>query len=321
MLADERYALLLRPQIVKNLTPRQYELARERLHDQMALVPTGEVLVGPGDAPLDGELGIDAEPSVPRPRLVGVAALYLDRCPVTNRQYQAFVDRGGYEQMALWDPQIWPAVLDFVDSTGCPGPKFWSDGSYPGGEADHPVTGVSWYEAAAYARWVGKRLPTEAEWVKAASWPVPLSRQAPVQRRFPWGDSMDRQKCNIWGSGAGRVVSVHEYEAGQSVGGIRQLVGNVWEWTTGNFGADGTFGDDLLLSTPMKSLHGGAFDTYFDNQATCRFQSGDNPLARKRNISFRCAVSLCDLRLAEDEPLLEDQADEDEQPVLVGGTC
>ena len=89
-----------------------------------------------------------------------VDGYYLDRYPVTNAQYHQFVRHGGYEQMAIWDPEIWPAVLDFVDTTGHAGPRFWRDGRYPRGEDHHPVVGVSWYEAAAYARWVGKRLPT-----------------------------------------------------------------------------------------------------------------------------------------------------------------
>ncbi len=158
--------------------------------------------------------------------------------------------------------------------------------------------GISWYEAAAYARWVGKRLPTDAEWVKAGSWPVPLSPTSRIQRKYPWGDSMDRARCNLWGSGPGCVVAVTDFAQGVSVGGICQLIGNVWEWTSTNFGAGALHGGDFSLPTPMKSMRGGAFDTYFDNQATCQFQSGEKPVARKHNIGFRCAVSMCDLVLA-----------------------
>ena len=75
-----------------------------------------------------------------------------------------------------------------------------------------------------------------------------------------------------------------------SAAGVLQLVGNVWEWTGTDFGAWG--GE---LHPPMKSLRGGAFDTYFDNQAMCQFQSGDTPIARRHNIGFRCALSACDL--------------------------
>ncbi len=291
MLAQGRYALLLRRQVVSNLAPEQALRAWELLQQHMCLVPEGEVSLQssqPGDDEADWVKTNDDAAQV------RVGALFLDRFAVTNAQYQHFVDAGGYQQMAIWDPQIWPAVLDFVDTTGRPGPRFWVDGRHLPGEENLPVVGVSWYEAAAYARWVGKRLPTEAEWVKAGAWPVPVAEDRCVQRRYPWGDTMDRDRCNLWGSGPGRLVPVDHYPEGVSVGGAYQLIGNVWEWTTGNFGyLVGTH--DLALPTPMKSIRGGAFDTYFENQATCQFQSGENPLARKHNIGFRCAISLCDV--------------------------
>ena len=209
-----------------------------------------------------------------------------------------FVAAEGYRQTGLWDRTILPAMLDFVDMTGEPGPRFWKQGCYLEGLENHPVVGVSWHEAAAYARWVGKRLPTNAEWIKAASWPVPISESQRQQRRYPWGETMDRSRANLWGSGPERTVPVAEYVDGVSVGGVYQLIGNVWEWTNGNFrGVDGPAGE-LVFESPMKSLRGGAFDTYFDSQATCEFQSGDSPLARKRNIGFRLAIGVRDLMLS-----------------------
>ena len=164
-----------------------------------------------------------------------VAPLFLDRYTVTNRQYYEFVAAGGYRDMTLWDQQVWPAVLDLVDQTGQPGPAFWQHGRYLPGEEDLPVVGVSWYEAQACARWMGKRLPTDAEWVKAACWPVATDGAAMVQRRFPWGDGLDRSRANLWGSGPNRVVAVTEFPAGASVGGIYQMVGNVWQWNANDF--------------------------------------------------------------------------------------
>ena len=104
--------------------------------------------------------------------MLRVEALYLDRYPVTNLEFQQFVNAGGYEKLEYWDEEALPALLDFVDQTGQPGPRYWIEGHYQGGEERRPVVGVSWYEASAYARWVGKRLPTDAEWTKAGAWPV-----------------------------------------------------------------------------------------------------------------------------------------------------
>jgi iron(II)-dependent oxidoreductase len=306
MLADGRYALLLRPQLAAQLQRDQFRRALGTLTEQMALVPEGEVVLGRIDAALDDRLLEPEEIERFRGRVVNVAPVFLDRYPVTNRQYYLFVAAGGYEQMSLWDRSIWTAVLELIDRTGTPGPSGWIDGCYLDGEEDHPVTGVSWYEAAAYARWVGKRLPTDAEWVKAGAWPTPNPGGSHTQRRYPWGEVMDRGRANVWGSGPNRVVPVHQFTDGVSVGGVYQLIGNTWEWTTGNYrGADHPLGP-LALSEPIKSLRGGAFDTYFDNQVTCQYQSGDHPMARKGNVGFRCAVGVCDVLLGQDsEPELE----------------
>lgn len=313
MLSQSRYALLLRPEIVPNLTHDQYQRAMTALQETMAPVPEGQILVGVVDAAEEtpGDRRDAAQASKPG-RVVRVERYFLDRYPVTNRQFQAFVSAGGYEQMAIWEPDIWPGVLDFVDQTGCPGPRNWREGRYEQGTDEHPVVGISWYEASAFARWVGKRLPTDPEWEKAGSWPVQLSAAKRPQRRYPWGNTMDRKKANLWGSGPGGIVSIREFPAGVSVGGVYQLIGNVWEWTTGTFGTWSYPGGDLVLATPMRSIRGGAFDTYFDNQATCQFQSGEDPVARKHNIGFRCAMSACDLSTrgpsqADDE--IESQSD------------
>jgi iron(II)-dependent oxidoreductase len=104
-------------------------------------------------------------------------------------------------------------------------------------------------------------------------------------------------------------VSVYDFEDGVSVGGVYHLVGNVWEWTTSNFGVWDVTARRLETPIPMKSIRGGAFDTYFDTQATCQFQSGDNPVSRKHNIGFRCALAICDVvETALDERKPEEQA-------------
>lgn len=291
LLDQKRYALLLRDQIVGNLSESQRLRANDALNEAMALVPEGDVVLRNWRAE-SGEYEV-GEPA--GERVVRVEAVYIDRYPVTNAEFAEFVADGGYEQMSLWDPEIWPGVLDFVDQTGQPGPRNWRDGSYPRGLADHPVVGVSWYEAAAFARWVGKRLPTDPEWVKAGGWPVSVRGAKPLQRKYPWGDTMNRSYANLWGSGHEGTARVSDFSGGVSVGGVYQLIGNVWEWTHSNFGAWDVAARRLELTGPMKSIRGGAFDTYFDNQATCQFQSGDSSLARKHNIGFRCALGACDV--------------------------
>jgi iron(II)-dependent oxidoreductase len=317
MLDDGRFALLLRPQIAGNLAPEMLTAAQEELDRSMALVPDGEVKIEPNRLSAVAELDVPEEALHPVP--MRVSAMYLDRYPVTNRQYQAFVDAGGYEQMAIWDPAIWPAVLDFVDTTGRAGPRYWANGQFPDGKADHPVVGVCWYEATAYCRWVGCRLPTDSEWVKAASWPVNLTPTNCIQRKYPWGNTMDRQRANLWGSGPGDTVPVDEFPSGVSVGGAYQLIGNVWEWTGDDFLWIAALVDQESKESLLKTIRGGAFDTYFDNQATSQFASGESPLGRKHNIGFRCALGICDLAARDPaQPLAESPSEapsESSEPV------
>jgi gamma-glutamyl hercynylcysteine S-oxide synthase len=298
MVAQGRVALLLRPQIAANLSESDLQKAQEALDNAMAMVPQGQVALRPRccDSLNDG-------PAERIERLIQVEGLFLDRHAVTNSQYLEFVTAGGYEQMSLWDEALWPAVLTFIDRTGQPGPRFWENGAFPPGKEEHPVVGVTWYEACAYSRWAGKRLPTDAEWVKAASWPVFADGSRPTQRRYPWGDAMDRRLTNIWGSGLNATAPVHAFEGGASANGVLQLVGNVWEWTSTSFGAWEPPQRKIETQLPLKSIRGGAFDTYFEMQVHNQFQSGENPLARKHNIGFRCALGFCDVvRMTDGHP-------------------
>jgi len=106
-------------------------------------------------------MGIDLPPAQ-------VPAAWIDKYEVTNRQFKQFVDAGGYQKHDYWKQPFvkegkqlsWDrAMAEFHDATGRPGPSTWEAGSYPDGKADFPVAGVSWYEAAAYAEFVGKSLP------------------------------------------------------------------------------------------------------------------------------------------------------------------
>lgn len=289
LLLQGRVALLLRPQLAASVQEKHLSFAQQVLDETMSLVPEGDVVMHSRWL----ETG-RTETSAGRMQ-VHVDSVFMDRFAVTNRDFQHFVDAGGYEQMELWETSIWPAMAEFVDQTQKLGPRYWSNGKHPERIADHPVVGVSWYEAHAYARWVGKRLPGDAEWVKAGVWPVSTGG-TPQQRRYPWGDVFDRSLANAWGSRSkNATVPVDDYPGGTSVGGIYQLVGNVWEWTGTQWGVWEPASKRAETTVPMRSLRGGAFDTYFDSQLACQFQSGDDPLARRHNVGFRCALSWQDV--------------------------
>jgi gamma-glutamyl hercynylcysteine S-oxide synthase len=294
MLATDRYALLLRPETCRNLTPVQWQRAVQMLDDRMSLVPAGHVLIGfAAEQATIGHGAYDAATPKYGRGIAKVEACYLDRYAVTNAEFQNFVDAGGYEHLEFWPEEALPAMFDFVDRTGLPGPRYWDNGHYQGGQADLPVVGVSWYEAAAYARWVGKVLPTDAQWTKAGAWPIESAPGRLTQRRYPWGDSFDSRRACIWGGGSGGPLPVDAYPDGISVGGTYQLIGNVWEWSSSNL-ADSMPGN-VTVPAALRSIRGGAFDTYFETQATCHFQSGEHPLARRPNIGFRLAIPMASL--------------------------
>ncbi|MFV2067669.1 MAG: formylglycine-generating enzyme family protein [Pirellulales bacterium] len=306
MLSEGRYALLLRPQVIDNLSDQHLNQTVVELQEAMAIVPRGQVVLGKIDDALnDGRLDSD-EIERHHGRVVDVEPVFIDRYPVTNLEYQQFVDNGGYDEMAIWDEEVLPAMLDFVDRSGHPGPRRWNDGRFKRGKENHPVVGICWYEAIAYARWVGKRLPTDAEWCKAGCWPVTISPGNWLQRMYPWGNAFERARANVWGSGLDRIVAGDQFPEGMSVGGVYQLIGNVWEWMSGPFGS--AEDNSLALPMPMKSIRGGAFDSYFEKQMTCQFQSGESPISRKHNIGFRLALGACDLAPQAAELLLSGDA-------------
>lgn len=302
LLANGRYALMLRPETKQHLTQFQVMRAIRQLDEAMALVPAGRVLIGQLaelSNSLCGQTEID--PKLMERDLAAVESIYLDRHCITNAEYQRFVDAGGYEQLEFWHEEALPALLDFVDQSGAPGPRYWSDGQYPPDDQRLPVVGISWYEAWAYARWVGKRLPSDAEWTKAAAWPVESAPGRIAQRRYPWGESFDVRRAHLYGSGHATPVAVDEFPGGTSVGGIHQLIGNVWEWTTTPLA---TVADSSLhVPESVMTVRGGAFDTYFENQATCHFQSGEHALSRRRNIGFRLAMPMSDMEASPDAAL------------------
>ena len=277
---DDRYAFALHNEAAHEISDSEAQPAWDFLRQQMALVPAGTVDVILCDGSSAGR---------------EVGGFFLDRYAVTNRQFRKFVQAGGYDALEIWPQAVWPSVSRFTDRKGRPGPRYWEDGKFPSGQADHPVVGICWYEAVAYARWVGKRLPTALEWQKAGGWPEQLS--GGNCNRYPWGDLFDPERTNLWTSGIGKTVPVDAYPTGATPNGIFQMTGNVWEWLADPLEtipcAEGT---TFLPWKPMPRIIGGAYNTYFASEATCHFITGQAELNRLDNIGFRCAVSLDQLR-------------------------
>lgn len=266
--------------------PTMVERAWNRLRKDMALVPEGEVALTATDPE-----SLTHVTSLPCVQVSWVDSFYMDRFCVTNDDFADFVRSGGYTQENLWPPEILAEVLQFVDSTGLPGPRFWENGKPTRSQRKLPVTGVCWYEANAYAHWVGKRLPTPAEWQWAAIWAGGRG-QSGSQRKYPWGDSFDPTRCNTWNSHTGTPVPVDEHYSGCTPNGIYQMIGNVWEWTGQLFECDDSSkGDRVLTESPLAEIRGGAFDTYFASQTTAQFRTGQKLLYRGPNQGFRCCVS------------------------------
>jgi len=285
MLQQGRHAVILREEVKWRTHPNGENVLRQtadEIEQRMALVPAGSVALA---RTLDGETGPPEED-------IAVEPFLLDVHTVTNGRFQKFVDSGGYDSLEYWPEEIWPHLIELKDLTGQPGPRFWRQGRCNALLLDHPVVGISWYEAQAFALWVGQRLPTEAEWQMAASWHIHSSTD--MLRRFPWGDALDNQRCNIWSSRHGTTVPVNTYPTGAAPNHVLQLVGNVWEWTDSEYSIADEAGRPIVGEMPMHVVRGGAFDTYFEVQATSHFRTGQLALARPHNVGFRCATNLAD---------------------------
>ena len=164
-------------------------------------------------------------------RTLALGDYLMDRREVTNRQYKAFVDAGGYGKREYWPaeltadgvaPTFETAVARFRDRTGQPGPSTWEAGAYPAGQADFPVGGVSWYEASAYAKFAGKSLPTVFHWARAAT---------TISARFVVPGSRFESTSPVRG-GAPRSMGVY---------GVFDLAGNVREWCENAASGGGRF--------------------------------------------------------------------------------
>jgi iron(II)-dependent oxidoreductase len=168
----------------------------------------------------------------------------MARAPVTQAEFALFVGDGGYRREELWSEE----GRRWRETVGAEHPVYWrrgSDGAWLRRhfdtwvplEPDRPVIHVSWYEAEAYCRWAGRRLPTEVEWeVAAAAEPDPGGGGlSPRKRRFPWGeDPPHSERANLDWRAMG-CLDVGSLPSGDSAFGCRQMIGNVWEWTSSDF--------------------------------------------------------------------------------------
>lgn len=216
----------------------------------------------------------------------------IDKYEVTNKQYKEFLDAGGYQDRKFWkhefikDGQVIPwedAMREFIDKTERPGPFTWELGDFPEGQEDYPVSGVSWYEAAAYAEFAGKSLPTLEHW-----------REAFGSGRVEYlsGGSTIIALSNFGEEG---LAPVGEFQ-GISICGVYDMAGNVKEWCWN------TTGDNEKISL------GGGW-----NESKYMFWFVDKypPMMRSSNFGFRCMKSLAGVEIP---PILKEPINPDEHP-------
>jgi len=236
-------------------------------------VPTieGMVYIPAGKFTMGSQNGrIDAQPE----HKIFLNAFYIDKYEVTNAQYKEFVDATGHPAPYL-DPEKYPWAKEYN----------WVNGSYPEGMGNYPVVLVSWEDAAAYAKWAGKRLPTEAEWEKAA--------RGTDKRNYPWGNEWDVTKCNSRESGYLRAMPVDSFGLGRSPYGVYNMAGNVWEWCADWYDKD--YYDKSPAKNPQgpdvgatKVIRGGSWDTFGRNRLTTFARESQFPSTKSYDIGFRC---------------------------------
>lgn len=228
---------------------------------------------------------------------VHVPGYWIDTVPVSNGSFLEFINDGGYANPDWWTAEGWSSRND-DDLTA---PKYWMRDGHQWWRvrfgvvepvpAEEPVQHVSFFEAEAYAKWAGRRLPTEAEWEKAA-------RHDPVSgrsRRYPWGDEDPTSGHANLGGAALRPSPVGSYPAGASALGVHQLIGDVWEWTSSDFGPYPGFRvfpyreySEAFFGGGYKVLRGGSWAA--DGAASRgTFRNWDYPIRRQIFTGFRTA--------------------------------
>ena len=196
---------------------------------------------------------------------VDLSAYALEIFEVTNAQFAAFVDDTGY--------------VTGVEQEGGSGWRAFAEG-----KDNHPVVKVSWNDANAYCDWAGRRLPTEAEWEKAA--------RGPEGWLYPWGNDWDPTKANVKAAGYRGTTAVGTFAEGASPYGLFDMAGNVWEWTSDWYQPyPGNTAPDEFYGEKFRVLRGGG---WFDeqDQVLATNRSSTSPEAANDDIGFRCAAEV-----------------------------
>jgi iron(II)-dependent oxidoreductase len=256
----------------------------------MVRFPGGEVEIGTADR----SVAYDNERPAHR---VMLDPYWIDVTPVTNAHYQAFIEDGGYSRRELWSDAGW----SWLEEARACAPKYWErqNGGWCVRRFDRvtdaanaqPVCHVCWYEAEAYARWAGKRLPTELEWEAAASWD-PNSGE---KRRYPWGDEPPGPLHANVDQLVFDTAPVGAYPRNVSPIGCYGMIGDVWEWVSSGFRAWPGFEafpyaeySEVFFGPDYRVLRGGAFATR-PGAVRNTFRNWDYPIRRQIFSGFRCA--------------------------------
>lgn len=218
-----------------------------------------------------------------------VGGFAIDPFPVTVAAFRRFIEAGGYGQRRHWSADGWSWKVENAVVV----PRFWGEPEWEAYLVDnHPVVGVSFYEAEAYASFAGTRLPSEAEWERAAA--------GTDGRTYPWGAEWIDGACGMRGTGPRSTVPIGVFPLNRSAEGVRDLVGCVWQWCADPFagwgpdgGGDATSapsdGAGAFGAEPRRVAKGGAWNT-LPWSVTCQSRNGYPRAARFSNLGFRCVV-------------------------------
>lgn len=233
------------------------------------------------------QMGCPDEPNERPARYVSLSAFWIDKSPVTNREFNHFIDLGGYRDPEWWLPEGWANI----QKHNITHPNYWYDSHFNSPEC--PVTGVSWWEAMAYAKFVGKALPTEAQWEYAA--------KGTSSRRFPWGDQdATPQLANYspnYDTGERRTLPISVHPRNVSFFGCWDMAGNVAEWCLDNYAetyskVEGWRDPLHLIDVRTPHVVRGGCWLYGEFYLRCTARDYYDPNLRDNLNGFRCVVNI-----------------------------